>query len=63
MSSGGVAMCRIPWPAVIHRVSPSEMTPPPPSESLCEMTPSIMYVTVSKPRCGCHGVPLGSPGP
>src|SRR3984885_2267056 len=22
----------------------------------------MMYVTVSKPRCGCHGVPLGSPG-
>src|SRR3984893_1885521 len=21
-----------------------------------------MYVTVSKPRCGCHGVPFGSPG-
>ena len=25
------------------------------------MTPSIMYVTVSNPRCGCHGVPFGSP--
>src|SRR5262245_35789845 len=22
----------------------------------------MMYVTVSKPRCGCHGVPFGSPG-
>src|SRR4051812_3502276 len=22
----------------------------------------MMYVTVSKPRCGCHEVPLGSPG-
>src|SRR5215210_6385292 len=24
--------------------------------------PSMMYVTVSKPRWGCHGVPFGSPG-
>src|SRR5450631_444303 len=24
--------------------------------------PSMMYVTVSKPRCGCQDVPLGSPG-
>ena len=31
-------------------------------ESWCRNVPSIMYVTVSKPRCGCHGVPLGSPG-
>ena len=23
--------------------------------------PSIRYVNVSKPRCGCHGVPFGSP--
>ena len=55
-------MCRIPAPAVIHWVSPLVMTPPPPFESACSKTPSIMYVTVSKPRCGCHGVPFGSPG-
>ena len=55
-------MCRIPAPAVIHWVSPFVITPPPPFESLCSKVPSIMYVTVSKPRCGCHGVPFGSPG-
>ncbi len=55
-------MCRIPAPAVIHWVSPLLITPPPPFESLCSKVPSIMYVTVSKPRCGCQGVPFGSPG-
>ena len=55
-------MCRIPAPAVIHCVSPFVMSPPPPFESWCSNVPSIMYVTVSKPRCGCHGVPFGSPG-
>src|SRR5690606_7724576 len=60
--SGGRSMWRMPEPAVIHWVSPLVITPPPPCESWCSMIPSIMYVTVSKPRCGCHGVPLGSPG-
>ena len=55
-------MWRMPAPAVIHWVSPSEIKPPPPVESSWRSTPSIMYVTVSKPRCGCHGVPFGSPG-
>ena len=50
-------MCKMPPPAVIHCVSPFVMRPPPPVESLCSNTPSIMYVTVSKPRCGCHAVP------
>ena len=36
---------------------------PPPLESWCRNVQSMMYVTVSNPRCGCHGVPLGSPGP
>src|SRR5918996_101996 len=52
----------MPAPAVIHWVSPLVMTPPPPFESLCSNVPSIMYVTVSKPRCGCQLVPFGSPG-
>ena len=62
-ASGGLSMCSRPDPAVIHWVSPSVMTPPPPSESECSKVPSSMYVTVSKPRCGCHDVPRGSPGP
>ena len=61
-SSGGSSMCRIPPPAVIHWVSPLVIRPPPPLESWWRKTPSMMYVTVSKPRCGCQGVPLGSPG-
>src|SRR5487761_2354608 len=61
-SSGGRSMCKIPDPAVIHCVSPSLISPPPPIESRCWKVPSIMYVTVSKPRWGCHGVPFGSPG-
>ncbi len=55
-------MCRMPAPAVIHCVSPLVMTPPPPLESWCSKIPSMMYVTVSKPRWGCQGVPFGSPG-
>ena len=61
-ASGGFSMCRMPAPAVIHCVSPFVITPPPPLESACSNVPSIMYVTVSKPRCGCQGVPFGSPG-
>ena len=34
-ASGGVSMCRMPPPAVIHWVSPSVITPPPPLESWC----------------------------
>ena len=55
-------MCRMPAPAVIHCVSPSVIVPPPPFESWCSKIPSMMYVTVSNPRWGCHGVPFGSPG-
>ncbi len=55
-------MCRMPAPAVIHWVSPLVIVPPPPFESWCSKIPSMMYVTVSNPRCGCHGVPFGSPG-
>ncbi len=55
-------MCRMPPPAVIHCVAPSVITPPPPWESWCWNVPSIMYVTVSNPRCGCQSVPRGSPG-
>ncbi len=55
-------MCSSPEPAVIHWVSPLVMRPPPPFESWCSKTPSSRYVTVSKPRCGCQGVPFGSPG-
>ena len=40
--SGGVSMCRIPPPAVIHWVAPLAMTPPPPWESWCWNVPSIM---------------------
>ena len=49
-------------PAVIHWVSPSVIRPPPPCESWWSKIPSMMYVTVSKPRCGCQSVPFGSPG-
>ena len=52
----------MPAPAVIHCVAPSVITPPPPFESRCLILPSIMYVTVSKPRCGWSGAPLASPG-
>ena len=52
----------MPEPAVIHCVSPSPMRPPPPFESWCSITPSMTYVTVSNPRCGCHGAPTGSFG-
>src|SRR3954470_8615976 len=52
----------MPPPAVIHWVSPLVILPPPPWLSWCSNIPSMMYVTVSKPRCGCHGVPFGSPG-
>jgi len=52
----------MPLPAVIHCVAPLLITPPPPWLSWCWNVPSIMYVTVSKPRCGCHEVPRGSPG-
>ncbi|CAM5341908.1 hypothetical protein SMICM304S_02206 [Streptomyces microflavus] len=54
-------MCSSPDPAVIHWVSPFSMVPPPPLESWWMKVPSIRYVTVSKPRCGCQGVPFGSP--
>ena len=40
--SGGVSMCRIPPPAVIHWVSPLVIRPPPPLESWWRITPSIM---------------------
>ena len=60
--SGGRSMCCSPAPAVIHCVAPSVITPPPPVVSWCSNAPSIMYVTVSKPRCGCHAVPFASPG-
>src|ERR1700722_2141066 len=60
--SVGRSMCRMPEPAVIHWVEPLAIRPPPPMESWCWNVPSIMYFTVSKPRWGCHGVPLGSPG-
>ena len=40
--SGGVSMCRMPAPAVIHWVSPLVITPPPPLESWCSKVPSIM---------------------
>ena len=62
VASGGISSCRIPAPAVIHWVAPSVIRPPPPVESWCSTAPSMMYVTVSKPRCGCHGAPLASPG-
>src|SRR3954454_14515910 len=52
----------MPAPAVIHCVSPSPMMPPPPLESWCSTTPSITYVTVSKPRWGCDGAPFASLG-
>ena len=60
--SGGFSMWRMPAPAVIHWVSPFVIVPPPPFESWCSNVPSIMYVTVSKPRCGCHGRALGLAG-
>ena len=40
--SGGVSMCRMPAPAVIHWVSPLVIRPPPPLESECSNSPSIM---------------------
>ena len=33
VASGGASMCRMPWPAVIHWVSPLVIVPPPPLES------------------------------
>ena len=56
-SSGGVSMCRSPEPAVIHCVPPFVIEPPPPWESWCRNVPSMMYVTVSKPRCGSDRSP------
>src|SRR2546426_10622604 len=47
----------IPLPAVIHWTSPPPMTPLFPMLSSCSTNPSSMYVTVSMPRCGCHGNP------
>ncbi len=41
-ASGGVSMCRIPDPAVIHWVSPLVIRPPPPLESWWAISPSIM---------------------
>ena len=41
-SSGGASMCRMPPPAVIHWVSPSVISPPPPLESWCWNVPSMM---------------------
>ena len=41
-SSGGVSMCRMPAPAVIHWVAPFSMMPPPPWLSWCRKVPSIM---------------------
>ena len=41
-SAGGVSMCRIPDPAVIHWVAPSVIRPPPPCESWWAKRPSIM---------------------
>jgi hypothetical protein len=61
-SAGGVSMCRMPAPAVVHWVAPSAIRPPPPCESWWAKRPSSMWVTVSKPRCGCQSVPRGSPG-
>src|SRR5260221_7555445 len=61
--SDGTSSWRMPPPAVIHCVSPSLITPPPPLESWCEISPSSTYVTVSKPRWGCHGAPFASLGP
>ena len=47
---GGTSSWRMPAPAVIHCVAPSVISPPPPVESWCSIAPSMMYVTVSKPR-------------
>ena len=41
-SAGGVSMCRMPEPAVIHCVAPSVISPPPPCESWWAKRPSIM---------------------
>ncbi len=60
-AAGGVSMCRRPSPAVMYWVPPSSMVPPPPCESWWMNCPSMRYVNVSKPRCGCQGVPFGSP--
>jgi hypothetical protein len=40
--SGGASMWSSPEPAVIHWVSPLVIVPPPPWESWCSKTPSIM---------------------
>ena len=40
--SGGTSMCKIPAPAVIHCVSPLVIRPPPPFESECWNSPSMM---------------------
>src|SRR6267143_173302 len=47
----------IPLPADIHWTSPWPMMPLFPMLSSCSTRPSNMYVTVSIPRCGCHGNP------
>ena len=40
--SVGISECTMPAPAVIHWVAPSVMRPPPPFESRCSSSPSIM---------------------
>ena len=51
----GISECTMPRPAVIHCTAPGSSTPSLPWLSLWRMRPSSMYVTVSKPRCGCSG--------
>ncbi len=63
MRLDGISECTTPRPAVIHCTSPGPILPRWPAESLCSISPSSMYVTVSKPRCGWSGAPIASPGP
>mmetsp|Transcript_76356 Transcript_76356/g.134828 ORF Transcript_76356/g.134828 Transcript_76356/m.134828 type:complete len:237 (-) Transcript_76356:194-904(-) len=54
---GNISPWTIPLPAVIHCRSPSPYLPAFPIESVWSMTPSVVAVKVSKPRCGCCGNP------
>jgi hypothetical protein len=47
----------MPLPAVIHWMLPPRSSPWLPTLSRCSIAPSIMYVTVSKPRWGWFGKP------
>ena len=56
------SLCSMPLAAVIHWQSPSLSTPLLPIESSWPQVPCLTYMTVSIPRCGCHGAPGNSPG-